>query len=84
LKTSRLAVTVKSTPHGFRTFNGAARETWRTFSLFFNGLTRNILPGARKFLPHEPGERYEYSWHRTSWRLNSQRLGSAKRQEPLS
>jgi hypothetical protein len=63
LKTSRLAVTVQSTPHGFRTFNGAARQTGRSFSLFFNGLTRNILPDAGKFLPHEPGERYEYLWH---------------------
>jgi hypothetical protein len=61
LKTSRLATTVNATPHGFRTFNGAASKTGRTFSLFFKGLMRNILPGERKFLPREQSESYKYS-----------------------
>jgi hypothetical protein len=56
LKTSRRAMTVKSTPHGFRTFNGTASETGRTFLLFFNDLMRNILPRDGQFLPYERRE----------------------------
>jgi hypothetical protein len=61
LKTSRRAMTVKSTPHGFRTFNGTASEIGRTFLLFFNGLIRNILPRMGSFCRMSTERLGEYS-----------------------